>query len=173
MAVKVEGLSQFISHIGAVQAEAKKLDLTVVTGIAVEAKAAILAAAAGDVHGRSLSRFNNGKGVTLNARFVVKPGPTPTAILFPTPPGPWYLLEHGGQAHQIGKRVARRGKRGLRGQSGFLGNPALGFAAMGPVQHPAFAAKHTWEKGAVVAVAAGSRTFGHVSRQAYLKMFAG
>jgi hypothetical protein len=165
MTVVVKGLDGFIRHVGAAAAEAKKLDTTIVSGIALEAKATVLAVAAAEVPGRKMHRFANGRGITLNARFAVKSGETATAILLPTPPGPWYLLNHGGRAHQIG------GKRGNR--AGFLGNAALGFAATGPISHPAFQARHTWDKGALLAVKAGERTFGHVSRNAYLKMFAG
>lgn len=166
----IEGLAQFIGHIGAVAEEAKKLDTTVVTGIAIEAKAIVLSVAGSEIPGRRMSRFGK-NGVTLNAQFIVKPGTNPSAILLPTPPGPWYLLEGGGKEHSIGIRSKRRG--GPRGGAGFLGNAALGFAAVGPVDHPAFAAKHTWSKASAAAIEAGDKTFGHVTRQAYLKMFAG
>ena len=88
------------------------------------------------------------------------------------PIGLWYLAEGGGSAHMIGRRVARAGKRGLRGQAGFLGRPDV-FAAYGPVDHPAIAGKHTWEKGAAVAIADADRQFGVEYRHAWVKVFAG
>lgn len=180
MAVEVKGLASFVKHIGAVSAEAKKLDETVVTGIALDAKRTVVAAASP----HHLSRFADGQGIDLGARFIVKPGEIPTAILFPTPPGPWYLLEKGSykkpSGYMIGNRVggvgvtkSGRARRGKRNQSGgFLGRPGV-FAAVAPVHHDPIAPKHTWDKAAAAAVARGDRTFKRETRQAYLKMFAG
>lgn len=171
MPLEVRGLGQFISHVGKVATEARKLDETVVGALAFEAKVAVLGVASSELPGRRLSRFNRGKGITLSASYKVVGGASPSATLYPTPPGPWYLLEGGGKAHAIGIRSAKRG--GKRGGPGFLGNAAAGFAAVGPVQHPEIAAKHTWEKAAAAGVKVGEVSFAHVQRQAYLKMFAG
>src|SRR5438128_357823 len=107
--IEVQGLAGLVRHIGAVSATAKKLAAAVGAGVAVEAKTTVLAAASSEIPGRRLSRFNDGKGITLNAHFTVKAGEEPTAFLYPTPPGPWYLLERGGKEHLIGKRTRGRG----------------------------------------------------------------
>lgn len=168
MTVKVVGLPQFVNHVQKVTHDAKTLDARVVGAVALEAKITLIASA----EPKSLSRFGNGRGVKLGASFKVIPANPPTALLLPTPPGPWYLLEHGGKEHQIGKRVRGRGARGRRGQVGFLGSPGR-FAATGPVEHPPFRPKHTWQHAASRAVAAGSGSFGRKQRQQYMKLFKG
>lgn len=167
--VQVIGLDRFIQHVGRVATEAKRLDKTTVAAVAAKSKATLLATAASDAPGLKLSRFANGRGISLSARVTVtQDGPEAIAAIFPTPPGPWYLLEKGAKAHQIGRRARRR-----RGQGGFLGSRERGFAAMGPVDHPATAGKHTFSKGADAAIAFGQASFASAGRHAYLKMFAG
>lgn len=169
MPVEVRGLTQFVAHTQKVVAESKTMDLRTVRSTALVAKTTLVASA----NPKGLSNFNRGKGITLKARYVVTPGLEPSAIVFPTPPGPWHLLEHGGAAHDIGRRVRGRGARGKRNQSGFLGNPAAGFAAMGPVHHPAAPAKHTWSKASAVAIVRSEQNFRSVQRKQYLKMITG
>jgi len=171
MTLEVKGLPELLRHVHEVSSKAKTLDQKTVAGIAVTAKTIVLNVAGQDIPGRRLSRFGNGKGVRLSASFKIKTGAVPSALLLPTPPGPWYLLNHGGKAHDIGNRSKRRG--GPRGQAGFLGSTARGFAAVGPVHHPAFTAKHTWDHAAGLAVTTGSKTFARVSKQAYVKLFVG
>lgn len=167
--IELKGLNELLTHFAVVEASTKSLDLETVTKCAVIAKGTVIRS----VSPHKLSRFNNGRGVTLSARFVLKPGVTPAAILYPTPPGPWYLLEGGGKEHLIGRRVAGAGKRGKRGQAGFLGNPGLGFAAYGPVTHPAEQPTHAWSKATAPAIANSAGVFRQIQRQKYLKLFAG
>lgn len=180
--VKVVGVDKFIRHVSHVATEAKRLDQTIVRGVALEAKGILLATAATDAPGLRLSRFANGKGITLSAHIVEKTvDGTATASIYPTPPGPWYLLEKGAKAHEIGIRVrgirgirgVTRGMRGQRNQIGFLGSTDRGFAAIGPVNHPPTSGKHTFDKGATVAVASGEKAFASAGRGAYMKLFKG
>ncbi len=170
MALKVEGLDGFLRHISRIETTAKTFDTKVITGLANEAKRAVIASASPN----HLSRFANGKGITLTARVVVKPGEVPTAMVFPTPPGPWYLLERGGKEHQIGsRRKGQPGRKGIRNQVGFLGQASNGMHAVGPVNHPAATPRHTWDRSADVALSLGSKTFQRELSKQYVKFFAG
>lgn len=165
----LKGVAQLVGHINSVQASANKFDLAVVTSMAAEAKKVIVAT--GQPH--HLSRWNDGRGLNLNASYKITATPVPTAIVTGTPPGVWRVLESGAKPHLIGNRSAGRGRRGKRNQSGgFLGRPGV-FAATAPVQHPGMPAEHAWEKSASAAIAVNRATIGTVRRTEYVKFFAG
>jgi hypothetical protein len=164
MAVQVKGLPAFQGKVVSFAQNAPKADVQMVSRIALASKTIILAGASP----KRLSRFANGKGVTLKANYRVTERPAVATIL-PTPPGPWYLLEKGAVEHTIGRRGSRRGAR--RGQPGFLGNRAAGFAAVGPVEHKGAPAKHTWSRAVTPAVVGGRRIYHAQAARTYLKMF--
>lgn len=165
MTVQVKGIEGFQSKIGKFAQNAPQADRKIVTGIAAQSKTIILATAKPN----RLSRFANGRGINLKVNYRIREDAPISAVVLPTPPGPWYLLEAGGKQHAIGKRGARRGAR--RGQPGFLGNRAGGFAAVGPVQHPGSPAQHTWSNAVAPAVANGQRLYRSQAAKTYLSMF--
>jgi len=193
MSTTVVGLDRFLGHIETVSRRANNIDKEVVSGIATRAKQTVIATAAAQIPGGTLSRFAAGKG-TLGAKLAAKivlrsEGRVPEAAIYPTPPGPWYLLEHGGKAHDIARKA--KGSRGKRNRSattlgstwkqrptgqffqpGFLGAPGR-FAAVGPVHHPAVAGKHTWSIAADAAIAKGKTQIRSEYTKQYVNLFAG
>lgn len=174
MGLTVLGKNGFLNHIERVASSAKKVDADIALGVAAAAKTALLAEVKTEIPGGHLARFSDGKGITLSASYKVTAagGTAAEVTLLPIPPGPWYLLEGGSPAHQIGVRVKGRGKRGLRNQGGFLGRPGV-FAANGPVSHPGMRGKGTWDHAATAGATAGEKAFGTVGRATYVKLFTG
>lgn len=158
--ITVKGLDRFASHAQHVSTVAGNRDRLMVETIARRAKTTLVAAA----NPKQLSRFNRGKGTKLGARYTPARGKPATSGLYPTPPGPWYLLEKGGKAHQI----ARRG----RGRDRFLGRPGI-FAATGPVSHPAVRGKATWSRSEAAALAASHAAFAGAFKKQYVDLFKG
>jgi hypothetical protein len=164
MTVQVKGLDQFQGKVTKFVTNAPKADRKIVNGVALKSKATLLVGATP----KHLSRFANGRGVTLKANYKIKDGPPVNAVILPTPPGPWYLLEGGGKAHDVGRRGSRRGAR--RGQPGFLGRPGV-FAAVGPVRHPGSPPERTWSRAVGPAIRGGQQVYRQQAARTYLSMF--
>lgn len=168
---KVIGVKELQQKTAKFATQAPKINQKLVGDIALSAKGILLAEASGEGI-RTMSRFANGRGVRLGIQYRIRERDgIVSALVQPVPPGPWYLAEYGGPAHQIGRRSNRR--RGPRGQAGFLGRAGTDMHAVGPVNHPEAKARHTWKKGAALSVAAGRRLYSTAGRRAYAQLLRG
>ncbi len=132
MPIQVVGADKFAAHCVGVGKELRKTDDAVVLEMSKKAKGGIVQVASAK-HLSRYGRGNNGKNrgkVKLSAGYQ-RFGPG-VYLVRGRPAGMWGLFEKGASEHPIGKSGT------------FLGNPALGFAAVGPVEHPATAPRPVW-----------------------------
>ena len=130
-------------------------------------KATVLAEAAGDVGG-DLRMSWSGRNVRLGARYQVRKGPRPQAVLTPRPAGIWSALSSGTAPHEITPRARRKGRGRRKGGATAL-TVGDGFAAS--VQHPGTKGKRTWQRGITKAKPLAMTAFGQAHRRALVKVF--